>query len=145
MSKPIYNLQRFQILHTKLNPQTTNLISDAYAYAWYHNLYPLGDDSNLHKDIKEHFDILESEISNVLGFADEQWRARRFLTFYNYEDHYRPNLNIDRMKLKHILRYAFLKDLFDEEFWRVLLTPSEYPMEASNITRNFQSNELYLI
>ena len=64
--KMLYHLQKFMILQTKLNPQTTSLISDDYAYAWYVDLYPIFQDGEWHENVKEYFSMSEEKVENVI-------------------------------------------------------------------------------
>lgn len=50
--KAIYNLQRFSILQTRLNPVTSELTPNSYAYAWFANIYPYLHDSDIHYNLK---------------------------------------------------------------------------------------------
>lgn len=40
IGKAVFNLQRFQILQTKINPQTADKMPDFYAYAWSVKMFP---------------------------------------------------------------------------------------------------------
>lgn len=149
IGKSVFNLQRFQILQTKLNPATTNFIPNDYAYAWYQRLYPLLDENELHEDLEPYFSITKEQVDEITGYADNEWLEKRYYTFYEYEAHYKcrsnPILNISRHTLIAVFRYMFLRDAFDQEFWNKLLEPMKYPTEAGGITRNFDINYIYLI
>jgi len=140
--KILFNLQRFQILQTKLNPNTSDLISDSYAYAWYHKLYPFMDDSDLQEDLQEYFEIKKEFALDVAKWADSEWLARRFYTFYEYEKKFGAG---ERFSLIAIFRYMFLRNTFDDEFWNTLITPQEYPVEAGFITSDFNTDSFELV
>lgn len=141
--KILFNLQRFQILQTKLNPNTCDLISDSYAYAWYKRLYPFLDDSDLHEDLEECFTTKKEFANPVVEYADKEWRDKKYYTFYQYEAKFGGREN--RHALIAIFRYMFLNETFDNEFWETLIKPQEHPVEASSITSKFDYNYFELI
>ena len=143
--KATYNLQRFQILQTKLNPSTSNLISDSYAYAWFESLYPILDSSQLHEDLEECFSISKEKINLVSQYADSEWLEKKYYAFYQYEGHFRSRGDIERHDLIVIFRYLFLHGTFDATFWETLIKPMEYPTEASRVISDFRSDYLYLV
>jgi len=63
--KALFNMQRFQILQAKHNPQTEHTIPDHYAFAWYAKVYPFYDSAELHEDLKDYFEIPEDLIHTV--------------------------------------------------------------------------------
>ncbi|VTP92323.1 hypothetical protein [Sphingobacterium daejeonense] len=148
MDKKLYNLQRFLLLQTKIYPQTTNAIPDAYAYAWYEECYPMFDEG-VHQEYENNFKISRKQIEIISAYADSEWLAKRYYTFYQYEDHFavrNGNSNgIDRISLTRAFRYMFLNNLFDNQFWDTLLKPTEHPTEASGITRGFNLSDIYLV
>lgn len=148
-NKPIFNLQRFQILQTKLNPETSHLIPDAYAYAWYQKLFPLLDDCELHEDLEECFDITKEQVDIISKRADSEWLEKRYYTFYEYEDFYNVRYsnehNISRHTLIATFRYLYLHGTFDDVFWETLIKPMQHPSEASLVTSEFKSDYIYLV
>lgn len=149
IEKTIFNLQRFQILQTKLNSRTSDTIPDFYAYAWCVKLYPFLDEGELHEDLKNHFSITPKQVDIVTKWADDEWLAKRLYTFYEYEDQFNvmsnPTEGLDRWKLICILRYSYLRKGFDEAFWDKLLEPMKHPTEATVITRSFDVSEIYFV
>jgi hypothetical protein len=155
LGKVLFNLQRFQILQTKLNPQTTDLISDSYAYAWEAKMYPSLDGSGTHLDLKdldlkEYFSITEEQFDLVGNRADSEWLQKRYYSFYQYEEFFgvnRPSATngLSRVALICIFRYSFLRRGFDQPFWDKLLEPMEHPTEASIITAPFELEDLFLV
>jgi len=148
--KALFNLQRFSILQTKLNPATSNLISDAYVYAWYRSVYPYLDESEIHKTLKSCFDVSEKQVETIAKFADTNWLEKKYLTYYDYERIFSnqemyKELGIGRVELLSAFRYFFLHEIFDDEFWNGLFKAGEYPIEATSIRRPLNISELYLI
>lgn len=146
--KAIFNLQRFQILNTKINETTNVLIPNSYAYAWYEKLFPFLDDYDLHYDLEEYFEIKKEKVDSISLWADKLWRDKKYQTFYEYENYYRyqkKDLEIYRHDLIATFRYLFLSETFDDIFWKTLIKPEEHPTEASRIIKDFSINELYLI
>ena len=146
--KTIYNLQRFVILKTKLNPATSNLISDSYAYAWYTNTFPYLHNSDIHYDLKDCFSIKEEQVKLILETADKNWLNKKNLTFYEYEDFFHTNnkeYNIGRDELIRVFRYSYLEKSFDSNFWKKLLEEYNYPVEANTIKNAPNQLDLTLI
>ncbi|MGP8216203.1 MAG: hypothetical protein ACLQQ4_11600 [Bacteroidia bacterium] len=137
IGKALYNLQRFQIIETKLNPQTHNLIPDHYAYAWYVELFPLYDEMSLHKDLEPYFTITRKQIEKIKKRADDEWLKERMHSFYDYEDYFGSRTDnkdgITRAVLIKVFRYMYLKKFWDEIFWKKLLEPAKFPAEAEII------------
>jgi len=149
-TKAIFNLQRFSILQTKLNPATSDLISDSYAYAWYHCVYPYLHDSDIHFTLKDNFDVNEDKVKIIAELADQNWLDKKNITFYKYENMFNydekyKSIGIGRVELLVSFRYFYLQGIFDEDFWKKLLEAGEYPIEASSITKEFNPTDLYLI
>lgn len=149
IEKTIFNLQRFQILQTKLNPATSNCIPDFYAYAWYVRLYPLLEQNDLHENLKNSFVVTPKQVDIVTERADSEWLKGKTYTFYEYENYFEvrstPKEGLDRYSLIAIFRYSYLRGGFDEPFWDKLLEPMNHPSEASIITRKFAPDEIYLV
>lgn len=148
--KAIFNLQRFSILQTKLNPATSDLISDSYAYAWYDCVYPYLHESDIHYDLKECFYVREEQVKIIAETADRNWLDKRNLNYYAYERLFSTNVefkqyNIGRVELLKSFRYFHLNGIFDKHFWGKLLEAGEYPIEASSVTKEFNQTDLYLI
>lgn len=147
--KAIFNLQRFQILQTKLNPQTSHLIPDSYAYAWYAKLYPTLDENEIHEDLIDFFSIKKSQVDSIAEWADSEWLNQKYYTFYQYENHFGVSQgsteNIERHTLIAAFRYFYLHETFDETFWKTLISPMQYPTEASLVVSEFRSDYIYLI
>jgi hypothetical protein len=146
--KTLYSLQKFMVLQTKLNPQTTNLLPDSYVYAWYVDLYPFLDDCEWHTNLKDFFSIKESKIDPIWDYLIKEWELKRNHTFYDLENYFgveHQRNEISRSDLIHILRYAYLLKNFNDNFWQKLLEPMKYPSEASIITYDFDVSQLYFV
>ena len=148
-SKTIFNLQRFMILQMKINPATADRIPDDYVFAWYKKIYPFFETSELHEDLKDYFEISEPQVDYVTKYLDDEWLAKRRYTFYELEDHFgsrhKPENGITRGVLINILRYIWLRDGFDQEFWNTLLTPMKHPSEATFVVSPFSVDEIYFV
>ena len=148
--REIFNLQRFLILQTKLNPQTSHLIDDDYAYAWYAGVYPFFSERDLHEDLAGFFRITKEQMNTITKYLDDEWLNGNRYNFYELEDHFGcrspyPVENIDRLVLLEATRYMYLRGGFDNEFWEKLVEPMKHPAEASRIVRDFDINDIYLI
>jgi hypothetical protein len=146
--KVLYSLQKFMILQTKLNPETSDLIPDEYAYAWYVDMYPYFNTCEWHENLKDFFTIKEEKIDMILEYLDKEWLEKRYYTYYEIEDHFKvmyERNEIRRSDLINILRYTYLHGCFDDNFWNKLLEPMQHPSEAQIITYNFDITTLYLV
>jgi len=61
--KMLFNIQRLQVLQIKLNPSTTKVISDAYAFAWSYKIYPILHTYKLHEGFQDYFDVTKDNSS----------------------------------------------------------------------------------
>lgn len=146
--KMMYSLQKFMILQTKLNPQTRMQIPDEYAYAWYVGLYPFFQESEWHENVKEYFCISEEKVSKVIQYLDNEWLNKKYYNFYDIEKYYKysqTDNDVTRNDLLCILRYVFLHGGFDKMFWDKLLEKENYPIEASSIISDFDTEKIYLV
>ncbi len=149
IGKSMFNLQRFMILQTKVNPQTCDQLPDEYVFAWYVKLYPFFNNSELHEDLEEYFEITRDQVDSVSKYLDDEWLEGRMYTFYELEEKYRcrhdPVNGIDRMVLLNILKYMKLQGGFDEAFWGKILEPMKHPSEARSISREFSADDIYFV
>ena len=132
----LFNLQKFSILQTKINSQTSSYISDDYAFAWYSGVYPLFDSNELTELYKECFEIPESKVKTVIEYLDSEWLKKKYYTFYQISSQFK-NEHINKYDLISILRYVYLHGGFDQTFWDTILTPTEFPIEAKSIISRF--------
>ena len=149
IEKALFNIQRIQILQSKLNPTTANLISNDYAYAWNVELFPLLESTDLHHQYEGLFKITKKEVDVVTEFADSEWLKKQYYSFYEYEDKFirgdKYDFKTERWHLIAIFRYMFLRDSFDKTFWDKLVENGNCPIEAFGIIREFDIKELSLI
>ena len=148
LGKALFLMQKYMILSTKLNPQTTELIPDAYAYAWDVGLYPIFSNGEWHEPVKDYFDVSEEKTFRVIKYIDEAWLKRKYYSFYELEDrflHAEKEFDIDRWDLIRILRYTFLCKKFDDILWEKLLEGADHPSEAKGVTDKFDSKDISLI
>lgn len=146
--KMVYSLQKYMILQTKLNPQTSALIPDEYAFAWYVNMYPFFNDGEWHENVKEYFSISEKKVSSIIEYLDSEWLKKNYYTYYEIEKYFTykdRELDINRNDLLCVLRYVHLHGGFDDLFWSTLLTKEEYPIEATSIVSDFETSKIYLV
>lgn len=149
IEKALFNIQRIQILQSKLDPSTSHLISNDYAYAWSVELFPLLESTDLHNEYESQFKISREEIDVVTDFADSEWLKKKYYSFYQYEDMFirgeQSRIKTERWHLIVIFRYMFLREAFDGIFWKKLTENGNCPVEAFGIVRNFDLKELSLI
>jgi prevent-host-death family protein len=150
----LYGLTRLQILH--MSATTQDLVDIPYAYAWSKGIYPLLNDStpghlkSSHEFCADDFIISKRVVENIIDYLDEccDKPEGSTLTFYDLEDHFNSrsasSYEFDRVSLLLTCRYAYLSDMFDEQFWTQLLEPMKHPSEARMITRDWEPSELIL-
>lgn len=138
-NKQAYNLQKFLILQAKFNPETSNKISDGYAYAWANDVYPFfHDNQDWHVGFENVFKINKDKISNIVSFINERYINNKFYTFYELEDRFGLE---NRVALIDILRYTYLSRRFTKDiFWKNLM--SDYPAEAGLLISEFDLSNL---
>lgn len=149
IEKALFNIQRIQILQSKINPETSNLISNDYAYAWNVSMFPLLEFSELHLQYEDQFAIKKDEVDIITDFADKEWLDKKYYSFYEYEDFFvrgeKSPIKTERYHLIAIFRYMFLRGSFDQMFWDKLVENGNCPIEAFSIVRDFDINELSLV
>lgn len=146
--KQLFNLQRFLILQTKLNPQTRELISDAEAFAWSVGLYPLHSASKIAKDLDSYFAVPKKTVEFIIKYIDSVYRKENYPSFYTLEFYFADkssNFIIDGTVLRYTLRYSYLQGLFDKNLWNGLVENDDCPMEVKGIDRPFSIDELDLL
>lgn len=137
-AQQLFEVARLQIKLAAANPQIANRIPPSYLHAWEWRIYPMqGDSDGIAKSFESCFDVREDQVYELARFLDDRWIGKLPVTFYQLEDHFDVRYGEsrwDRSKLISVCRYFFLMDHFDSKFWSNLLTPMEYPSEASGIT-----------
>lgn len=145
----LFQLMRFQILAAAKTEVLGGSMSKGYIFAWDAGVYPLFDDgAESHVPFANQFRIPREMVEELSKHLDDCWLKKKVPTFYQLEDYYGVRLgrsSWDRAKLINTCRYMFLKDLFDGQFWKTLLTAMDHPTEASSITRKFSvEDDVYL-
>ena len=155
--KALAEIRRRQILAIKLNPQTKDLISDAYAFAVSKSIFPIYHE---HVGFLEHrddilnalpffdtYDISHRQIDEVVTLIDEGLQKNEPVSFRMLEGTFynRPEWNKKwrhlRVDLINVCRYIFLSDAFTES-WEKFLEGG--PSEAKPLTRRWDPAELQL-
>ncbi len=139
--------QRIQIMHiAKHHDEYT----DAYLYAWEASVYPLFSDTDgsvpsmPHEPYSDFFKIPKQKVKFLLKRFDDACDKEENLTFYKLEDELSIRSGTtgwERTDLLHICRYFYLEKSFNNNFWNILITPKEHPIEAESINRNFDRNQ----
>ncbi len=149
-SRQDFVIMKFQILTASCQPGIRNAISDANIFAWQNDVYPFDDHAQEHwaEPFAAHFKVTPAMIKELAGFLEKLSLKKKTITFYELEDRYelsRGETQWDRGNLMNACRYLFLRNMFDENFWKALLTPTEYPTEAQYITSIFdREDEIHL-
>ncbi|MGL6368901.1 hypothetical protein ACSZNB_04035 [Aeromonas hydrophila] len=146
----LFTQQRLQILTLAVHHGE---YSDAYLYAWYAGVYPFFEDTDgsvmrrPHEHYKEQFRISEDKVDELSLYLDQCEQNDEIPTFYELEDHYQTRHSQSewsRSDLLKICRYFFLRNMWDEDFWKKVLEPMKYPSEAASIVRKFdRKNDVY--
>jgi hypothetical protein len=144
LGKQLFNLQRFLLLQAKLNPQTSEFISDSEAFAWSIGLYPFRSESKISKDLEPYFDIPKEKVIFIVKYIDAEWIKKTYHTFYDLELYFQSvssgNFIIDRFDLIYTLRYCYLENMFDDHLWEELLARGNGPIEADCINKPFSND-----
>jgi len=151
------DIRKRQILLSKFDDNTKYFYPDSYAFAIRNSVYPIQHEDRMMEDdsdaiyaslpFYDTYDVPCEQVEELATMLDEKWLAKEKITFYGLERHYGYRSGNSswkgthvRVGLLHCLRYFYLQDLFDEEFWKEILSDS--PSEAKGITREFQLSEL---
>ncbi len=150
-------IRRRQILAIKLNPQTKDLISDAYAFAVSKSIYPLYDESVSFLEDKddilrkspfiETYDISREQVDEVVTLIDQAVEKGESISFSTLEATFYSRLDWNRkwrhlrIDLMHVCRYIFLSGAFADT-WEKFLEGA--PSEAKALNRKWRPDELKL-
>lgn len=139
----LFTQQRLQVIHFGKHHGE---YSDAYVYAWENSVYPFFDDTDgsvsrkPHEHYAEFFLVSSEKVDELSKYLDDCYLSGNVPTFYELEDKYNTRSSAsdwDRMDLIKICRYLVLSDSWDKSFWEKILTPTQYPSEASGIMRDY--------
>ena len=134
----LFNLQKFEILQTKINPQTSSYIPDDYAFAWFSGVYPFFDKNEITELYKDYFALPEAKVKAVIEYLDSEWLSQKYYTFYQISTYLKnKDMISNKSDLISILKYIYLHGGFDKIFWDTLLTQNEFPIEAKSIVSRF--------
>lgn len=120
IQKQLFNIQRFQILKTKLDPQTAHLISNAYAYSWHAKICPIGDMYSFHVGFEDCFEIKKGDVTKIISVFDENFSNGVVTSFEEQRKDKRLN-SIGSLEIAAVLRCYWLQDSYDLNFWQKLL------------------------
>lgn len=142
----LFNQQRIQIMHIGKHHDE---FTDAYLYAWESGVYPALNDTDgsipqkPHEPFADFFITSKDKTLFLAKRLDDAWLNKEGLTFYALEDElgvrYKPDW--ERSDLVNICRYFYLAKLFDDEFWKTLVTNGQCPSEAHSIMSVFERTE----
>lgn len=144
MLKAIYETKRQALLLAYSTPSTSATVGKARAFAYSERMCPVFHSHHSpHEGVLDPFDgayeIPRAFVTEVLDYCDNQWLEKNVPTFYDLEEKYDRG---KRMALYSILRYAFLSDKFDEDFYTTIL--SRCPTEAKSIASSSVPFEVHL-
>ena len=152
LGKAIFEIQRFQILQAKINPNTSSLIPDSLAFAWGRRLYSIHDESAIEINLEEHFAIKKDRVEEILERATSKYEKKENDTFYEYEKYYdrkygQGKYKSSRKMLIVSFRYFLLHGYFDNDndnsFWKKLF--ESCPSEGRYIKQDFEIKEISLV
>lgn len=145
----LYNQQKFLILSRFTDESATRSFTPAYAYAWAHDLFPVGSNgAEWHRPYEHCFAIREEKIDSLAQFLDSLNLENKTITFYELEDHYDVRgsggeYSWDRMELIHCCRYFRLLEWFGDDFWKGLVGHSNCPSESHSIMNGYDANDVF--
>lgn len=145
----IDNLMRALFVNQRL--QILNLaekLPSSYVYAWENGVYPTAEDGDYsipdrpHEPFADYFITSRGQVDEVLDYLDKRWMENDSPSFYEMENHF--DGHCERGALKHICRYAYLENMFDDKLWTALLAPGKHP-GVQTIIKEYSQNDLYLL
>ena len=87
MRKEIFTLTRVQILAAALTEGPWRRLNDAYVYAWYDLVYPIGHEAaDWHQPYPDEFNVTKGMMEEFTKLLDDRWQADDVPTFYKLED-----------------------------------------------------------
>jgi hypothetical protein len=139
----LYHLHRYQIILNMKNSNGIYQLPVAYLYSVANNIFPYFhtnwccDDNDPYQDC---YTINKDFVTEVIEYMDDLWiHSKPIPTFYDLESKYTKEY---RCELVAILRYCYLHQGFDENFYKAIIERS--PCEA-NICMKFSDDELLLL
>ncbi|MCJ2074796.1 hypothetical protein MKK68_03905 [Methylobacterium sp. E-016] len=136
----LFMLMRFQVMSFALTEAGKHLISDAYLYAWDDGVFPqMHSGAHWHRGYEDEFDVTPDMLSELSKLLDDKLlKKEKIPSAYDLEDIYDTrggSTAWDRNKLISALRYLYLSNTFDPDFWSAIMVWA--PSEAGNITGTF--------
>lgn len=142
----LYEMARFNVLSAACAKAVGTAISDAYVYAWYAGVYPFDTEApGLHQPFADQFDVPEHHAQELGKMLDDRWLNKSVPSFYQLESECGGRGRREfwhRTRLIRCCRYMYLEDMFDDAFWKALLSRGDHPIEAQSIIRTFDRSRV---
>jgi Arc/MetJ-type ribon-helix-helix transcriptional regulator len=135
---------KLQIMLAAKQPNSARYLSDAFIFAFAHDVYPaFNDEQELWAEPFEPcFKIGKEMIVSLATYLDDLSLRNQTITFYQLEKAYKSK-DWDRTKLVVACRYMFLNKMF-ADMWDGLLTDHEHPIEANIITKELDRGDIFI-
>lgn len=143
LKRMMYATQKGNILLACRGTQTAKCFSDAYAFAWKNDVYPILDDNHersLHAAFDSVFRVNRDQMNWLYHHIHDETERGHVPTFYELERKMRSP-KFGRWELMIALKYFWLKNAIGSAIWEGLLKPLQFPVEAQWIITPF-SNDL---
>ncbi|HEY1710130.1 MAG TPA: hypothetical protein VGG10_17805 [Rhizomicrobium sp.] len=138
MNDALFQMMRFQVLAAALQSGSSQKLHDSYVFAWDACVYPLFNDAaDFHKPFADQFTISRADMEELFKKLDALWAEKNVPTYNELEHNLRDTRWGDRRCLILGLRYMWLHDRFDNDFWKKLMKRDEFPHEAREITTKY--------
>lgn len=145
-SRQGYFIMKFQMLSFYINTEG-KAISNATAFAWSRDIFPIFEREEWAKPFEMHFSITKTMLQELQSFIYKSYRNGKPASFYQLEDLFaKKSANKwERHDLINSCRYFFLQgQVFPEDVWKELLRDSDYPVEAGLICEEIDESDIYV-
>jgi hypothetical protein len=125
-----------------MNAPDPDIFDKSFVFAYDQRMYPyfhqdhLGDYKKADPFDGAYF-IPKDVVAKIITHCDEEWRKKNPVTFYGLEDQ-----GFARSTLISVLRYAFLNNRFDDDFYKSI--ESNCPCEAHGLTEPYTIDQVYI-
>jgi hypothetical protein len=140
MRTKLFHLARFQVLSAALTNGTSQLIDEAYVFAWLNWVFPYGNWTGvgLHFQFEEEFAVRSSQMEFWSASLDRFVHDDAVPTYIELREALGISQNVqDERNFIDGLRYMFLGGRREEHIFRRLGTPGGFSREEERITQPF--------
>ncbi len=144
--KAVFESHRMQILLNCQDPSGDLKLPEGFLYSVAAGIYPIFDESwcvGEQDPFSDCYRVGKEFVDQLVTHLDKKWLEKAVPTFYQLEGEFGGRAK--RVELIQVLRYCFLSDKFDPDFYDTVLTASEHPVEANGINRPFSNDDISIL